>query len=146
MRTSTKFQVMMVTIVLMGGLWGLNGCKEPESATAETDSVPLCMKCGQIKDSALCCQPNQPKCSSCGLVKGSPGCCNIPKGAKTAALCTKCGQIKGSALCCKAGQAKCPACGLVKGSPGCCKIPKALKSTVDDKSLPAEQASLTQVY
>ena len=104
----------------------VNGCKKStdEVSNNKSDSIALCVKCGQIKGDALCCKPDQTKCSHCGLVKGSPGCCKIPKGTTTAVLCSHCGQIKGSELCCKLNQPKCSKCGLVKGSPGCCKIPK----------------------
>ena len=126
MEVSKKCLMIVMATVLIGVFLGVNGCKKSGSRKekAVSDSIQLCLHCGQIKDSDLCCKPDQAKCPKCGLVKGSPGCCNIPKGAKTAAICTKCGQIKGSDLCCKSNQAKCPKCGLVKGSPGCCKIPK----------------------
>ena len=121
--------MVVVAMALVGVFLGGNGCKKSDTAVSKDeksvdDSIQLCIQCGQIKGSALCCQPNQAKCPQCSLVKGSPGCCNIPKGAKTAAICAKCGQIKGNDLCCKPDQVKCPKCGLVKGSPGCCKISK----------------------
>ena len=124
MKANKKYLMIVMAVGLI--FLGINGCKKSgsEAKKAAGDSIQLCLHCGQIKGSALCCQPNLPKCPGCGLVKGSPGCCKIPKDAKTAAICTKCGQIKGSDLCCKSGQTTCPACGLVKGSPGCCKIPK----------------------
>lgn len=92
--------------------------------TCGASVAKVCIKCGQLKGSDLCCKPGQKLCSACKLVKGSPGCCSLPKGANAdVKLCTKCGFIKGSADCCKtAGKKKCPSCGLVKGSPGCCKI------------------------
>ena len=125
MGRTKKCLSVLVAVALVGAFMCGNGCKKSgEGRAAASDSVDLCVSCGQIKGSDLCCQPDQPKCSECGLVKGSPGCCNIPKDAKTAALCAMCGQIKGSELCCKPNQATCPSCGLVKGSPGCCKIPK----------------------
>ncbi len=119
-----------IAIVMAIGLAGIAllgyGCKKSGEGIAKAaETVELCLKCGQIKGSDLCCKPGQVTCSSCSLVKGSPGCCKIPKGAKSAALCAKCGQIKGSELCCKPGQVTCPSCGLVKDSPGCCKIPKS---------------------
>ena len=128
MKTNKKYQMLMLSmVVLVVGLYS-NGCdksdKESSKAgTAYAASVELCLDCGQIKGTELCCKAGQVKCAGCGLVKGSPGCCNIPKGSTKAELCTKCGQIKGTELCCKPGQAKCAICGLVKGSPGCCKIP-----------------------
>lgn len=115
--------MVLAAVALVGAFLCANGCKKSGQAAA-SETVDLCVSCGQIKGSDLCCKPDQPKCSECGLAKGSPGCCNIPEGAKTAALCAKCGQIKDSELCCKPDQPTCPSCGLVKGSPGCCKIPK----------------------
>lgn len=93
--------------------------KPTESKEISSDSFELCVKCGQLKGSELCCKTNQAKCPNCGLAKGSPGCCNIPKGAKSAAICIKCGQMKGAELCCKPDQVKCTDCGFVKDSPGC---------------------------
>lgn len=126
MKANKRYLMIVAVVAVAVAFMGINGCKKSgsEAKKAAGDSIQLCLGCGQIKGSALCCQPNQPKCPSCGLVKGSPGCCKIPKDAKTAAICTKCGQIKGSELCCKPNQPKCPSCGLAKGSPGCCKIPK----------------------
>ena len=112
-------------LVLAGVTIYVNGCKKStnEVSNNKSDSVALCVKCGQIKGTELCCKPDQTKCGGCSLTKGSPGCCKIPKDASTAALCSDCGQIKGSELCCKPDQPKCSKCDLVKGSPGCCKIP-----------------------
>ena len=126
MKANKKYLMILIAVALTVVLPGINGCKKSggEAKKTVSDSIQLCLHCGQIKDGALCCQPNQPKCTSCGLVKGSPGCCKISKDATSAAICTKCGQIKGSELCCKPNQPKCPSCGLAKGSPGCCKIPK----------------------
>jgi len=123
MKLSRKCVLMMMAAALVGLLLCGYGCKKSDEARAD-DSVALCVKCGQIKGSDLCCKPDQAACAGCGLVKDSPGCCNIPKGATEAAICTKCGQIKGSELCCKPNQTICAMCGLVKDSPGCCKIPK----------------------
>ena len=113
-------------LTLTGVTIFVHGCKKStdEVSNNKSDSIALCVKCGQIKGSELCCKPDQVKCASCDLTKGSPGCCKIPKDATTAVLCGHCGQIKGSELCCKPNQPKCSKCGLVKGSPGCCKIPK----------------------
>ena len=117
---------LMMGLTLAGVIIFVHGCKKStdEVSNNKSDSIALCVKCGQIKGDALCCKPNQTKCGSCGLAKGSPGCCKIPQGTTTAAICSHCGQIKGSELCCKPDQPKCSKCGLVKGSPGCCKIPK----------------------
>ena len=54
---------------------------------AEIKAQKLCLKCGQIKGTEVCCKPGQKLCKSCGLAKGSPGCCKIPKGAKKAYYC-----------------------------------------------------------
>ncbi len=114
-----------VAVIIIAVLIGINqfGGSIGGDSVAFGDSIPLCLQCGQIKDSALCCQPNQLICPGCGLVKDSFGCCKISKGATSAAICTICGQIKDSALCCQPNQLICPSCGLVKGSPGCCKLP-----------------------
>lgn len=125
MNANKKWLMIVTVFAFVGASLCGNGCrKSDKEGQAGGDSIKLCIKCGQIKGSQLCCKPGQTKCSSCGLAKGSPGCCNIPKGAQTAALCAGCGQIKGSDLCCKPNQLKCAKCGLVKGSPGCCKIPE----------------------
>ena len=115
-----------VAVIIIAVLIGINqfGGSIGGDSVAFGDSIPLCLQCGQIKDSALCCQPNQLICPGCGLVKGSFGCCKISKGATSAAICTICGQIKDSALCCQPNQVICPSCGLVKDSPGCCKLPR----------------------
>ena len=50
----------------------------------------LCEKCGEVKDSEKCCDPNAERCTKCGLIKDSPGCvqshkqttCPIIKGSK----------------------------------------------------------------
>ena len=121
MNASRKCLKIVLALALVGLLLYSYGCGQSD---AQGDDTELCVKCGQIKGSDLCCKADQAKCEKCGLVKGSPGCCNIPKDAKTASLCAKCGQIKGSELCCKPDQTKCEKCGLVKDSPGCCKIPQ----------------------
>ncbi|MBW8016450.1 MAG: hypothetical protein FVQ82_09700 [Planctomycetes bacterium] len=117
---------LMIALTLTGVTIFVQGCKKSTDDVAKntSDSVALCVKCGQIKGSDLCCKPDQAKCGSCGLTKGSPGCCKIPKDATAAAICSHCGQIKGGELCCKPDQETCSKCGLVKGSPGCCKLPK----------------------
>ena len=127
MVTKKTFVAIAVAIGLTGIVLLGYGCKKSGQGTAmAAETVELCTACGQIKDSEVCCKPDQPKCDGCSLVKGSPGCCNIPKNAKTAAICTKCGQIAGTDLCCKPDQTTCTSCNLVKGSPGCCKIPKQI--------------------
>jgi hypothetical protein len=114
--------IMVLTLVSLAVY--VQGCKKAptEVSNSKSNSIALCVKCGQIKADALCCKPDQPKCGSCSLAKGSPGCCKIDKDSATAAICSHCGQIKGSELCCKPDQPKCSKCDLVKGSPGCCKI------------------------
>ena len=131
MKLNRKHLMMVMGAALLGVLLYVSGCKESsEESGAGTvkaaDSVALCVNCGQIKGSDLCCKPTRDICSKCNLVKGSPGCCNIPKGATEAAICTGCGQIKDSELCCKPNQPLCAMCGLVDGSPGCCRIPKSM--------------------
>jgi len=121
MNASRKCLKIMLALALVGVLMYSGGCGPSDD---QDENVELCVKCGQIKGTDLCCKADQAKCDKCGLVKGSPGCCNIPKDAKTAVICGKCGQIKGSELCCKPDQTKCDKCGLVKGSPGCCNLPK----------------------
>lgn len=117
---------LMIGLALAGVTIFVYGYKKStdEVSNSKSDSIALCVKCGQIKGTELCCKPNQTKCGSCGLAKGSLGCCKIPKDAIAVALCSHCGKIKGSELCCKPAQATCSECGLVKGSPGCCKISK----------------------
>ena len=127
MKVVRKDVIIVLLVIFAAVLLGISGCKKSGSEGSKAGqafgaSVDLCIKCGQIKGSELCCKPNQTICSGCSLVKGSPGCCKIPKDAQTVALCTKCGQIKGTELCCKLNQTTCSKCGLVKGSPGCCKI------------------------
>ena len=126
MKAKKRYLIIVAVVAVAVAFMGINGCKKSgvEAKKNIGDSIQLCLGCGQIKGSTLCCQPNQPKCPSCGLVKGSPGCCKISKNTTSAAICTKCGQMKGTELCCKPNQPKCSSCGLVKGSPGCCKIPK----------------------
>ena len=120
--------ILMMGLTLAGAAIFVQGCKKSNdgvsSSKTESVAIALCVKCGQIKGTELCCKPDQAKCAGCSLIKGSPGCCKIPKDATTAVLCSHCGQIKGTELCCKPNQAKCAKCNLVKGSPGCCKIPK----------------------
>jgi len=95
--------------------------QKPESLPA------ICGKCGEIKGSEKCCNPDAARCDKCGLIKGSPGCCKDlkPKPGETEVyLCPKCGEVLGSEKCCNPGAARCDKCGLIKGSPGCCNLPK----------------------
>ena len=66
---------------------------------AEAKLSEVCLKCGQIKGSDICCKPDQEKCAKCGLVKGSPGCCKIKEGTKKAFVNQKTGKI----ICCAKG-------------------------------------------
>jgi len=73
---------MIVAVVVVAvAFMIINGCKKSDNEVkkATSDSIQLCLGCGQIKGGALCCQPNQAKCAGCGLAKDSPGCCKIPK-------------------------------------------------------------------
>lgn len=123
MRTKRTGKGVVVAVALLSVLLLSQGCKDSNTAQAQTDSVALCTACGQIEGSDVCCAPDAAACAGCDLAKGSPGCCKIEKGAESAAICTKCGQIKGADVCCKPDQATCDKCNLVKGSPGCCKLP-----------------------
>ena len=80
MKASKKPLVIVLAVALSGAVLWVYGCQEPEVTSGKAEkafaaNVKLCLKCGQIKGSKLCCKPNQTKCSKCGLVKGSPGCC-----------------------------------------------------------------------
>lgn len=125
----TKRLVLVLAMAMVGVIFLAGGCKKTEPgggggiAKAQA-AVALCLKCGQIKGSDVCCKEGAVTCDKCGLAKDSPGCCKIAKDAESAAICTKCGQIKGSDVCCKEGAATCDKCGLAKGSPGCCILPK----------------------
>ncbi len=85
MKVSKKYLLIVMAVVIVGAFLCINGCgksdkdKSTGSQTSSADGVQLCLHCGQIKGSELCCKPNQTKCSGCGLVKGSPGCCKLPK-------------------------------------------------------------------
>ena len=75
------FLTLMMALVLAGPVILGHGCKKSDDdvSVSKTDSLAICLKCGQIKGTDLCCKPDQLKCSKCNLAKGSPGCCNIPK-------------------------------------------------------------------
>jgi len=81
--TRRAIVAMVVAIGLAGIAFLGYGCEEPEEGTmgaiGTAKTVELCMACGQIKGSDLCCKPGQAKCPKCGFVKGSPSCCKIPK-------------------------------------------------------------------
>ena len=103
---------------------GSPGCCRVKKGTTET--VELCLACGNIKGSQECagnCGAPKASCLECQRLKGSPGCCKSETQLAEAGLCQKCGLKKGSADCCKLqGKELCAKCGLVKGSPGCCKV------------------------
>lgn len=125
--TRTIWSCLCTALLIVVAATAVLGCeaksKTATESTVSPGAVALCINCGQIKGSDLCCKPGQTPCPKCGLVKGSPGCCQIAKGSdEPVAICAKCGQIKGSDTCCKPGQTLCAKCGLVEGSPGCCKL------------------------
>lgn len=103
---------VMVTAVLGILLWGTGFKKSgKESSNDERTGktvILLCIKCGQIKSSELCCKPDQIKCPKCGLTKGSPGCCKIPEGAQIAAFCTECDKVIVNRVCYGCYTVKCP--------------------------------------
>lgn len=55
---------------------GVSGWKD---AGEKCETAALCPKCGQIKESAVCCKADVSKCDQCGMAKGSPGCCPVSK-------------------------------------------------------------------
>lgn len=55
---------------------GISGWKE---AGEKCETSGLCPKCGQIKESTVCCKADAPICNKCGMAKGSPGCCAVVK-------------------------------------------------------------------
>ena len=76
----TKSLVLVMVLALVGMIFLAGGCKKEEPTNlidvvnAEMDKA-LCAKCGQIKDSAVCCKEGAVKCDKCKKDKGSPGCC-----------------------------------------------------------------------
>jgi hypothetical protein len=84
MNIRKKHLMIAATMAVFVVFLGVNGCKKSDNAGAKSgavyaSSVELCIDCGQIKGSELCCKSDQVKCESCGLAKGSPGCCKLPK-------------------------------------------------------------------
>ncbi len=84
MNISRKYLTTVLVNAFLGVFLCSNGCKKSGKESSNDEeagrtTVLLCVKCGQIKGSELCCKPDQVKCPKCGLVKGSPGCCKIPK-------------------------------------------------------------------
>ena len=74
--------VSLLAVGLVGGCGSASDSKAPSNAAevskdSDANAAAICIKCGQIKGSDLCCKPGQELCSKCGLVKGAPGCCKI---------------------------------------------------------------------
>ena len=121
-------KMLMVAMVSLLGIACLTtGCKKQDPAGQATVSADtqgqmiLCAKCGQLKGSDKCCQPDAEKCPVCGLAKGSPACCKgIDFSKGDVKLCPQCGEIAGSPKCCVQAVEKCSHCGMNKGAPGCC--------------------------
>ncbi|MGI9518808.1 MAG: hypothetical protein ACR2NP_17260 [Pirellulaceae bacterium] len=90
-------------------------------STANKTKVVYCGNCGQIADTAICCQADATVCE-CGMTEGSPLCCvEIPEDLKGKNICS-CGYEAGSENCCKEGAEVCSKCTMIKGSTMCCKI------------------------
>lgn len=104
--------------------------------------LTICPKCGELRDSVKCCEPEAKKCEKCGLNEGSIGCCKHLKPLKegeSIVLCPKCGEQLGSEKCCKPDTVRCEKCGLIAGSPGCCKLPKRLLQDAAAQSAKPQQ-------
>ncbi|MFH1748279.1 MAG: hypothetical protein ABIG44_14695 [Planctomycetota bacterium] len=81
--------------------------------------LAVCSKCGDLKGTAECCNPDAKKCSECGLNKGSIGCCKDLKAAacqKNSATCPKGSAANCTAQCSAADAKKCSGCTAKKGS------------------------------
>jgi len=78
MSTRRKCIAIAAVMLLFGVMLAGYGCKKTESEVQAADSIALCIKCGQIKGTDVCCKPGQTTCDKCGLVKGAPGCCKLP--------------------------------------------------------------------
>ena len=86
---TVKYALTIVFLVTASTLSAGPGCcGAPKKVSSETakkaEAVKLCVKCGEIKGTAKCCNADAKKCSSCNLIKGSSGCCKIDKGAVSA--------------------------------------------------------------
>ena len=84
MKASKKPLVIVLAVALSGAVLWVYGCQEPEVTSGKAGkafaaNVKLCLKCGQIKGTDVCCKADAQKCSKCGLAKGAPGCCKLPK-------------------------------------------------------------------
>ncbi len=99
-------------------------CQKSAEKAPNADVQKLCLKCGQVKGSKLCCKPDQTLCKSCGLVKGSPGCCKIPKGAKEAYYCPKTKKVITSKADCSKLKCKAPEKVQADSSSGGCSLSK----------------------
>jgi hypothetical protein len=122
MKSMYKILLIVISLIFWGGCCkshSHDGHHHGHHHVSHAENL-LCGKCGEIKGTDKCCDPNAQKCE-CGLIHGSPGCCKIEKGDDVK-LCTHCGQIKGTDNCCAKDAKSCSSCGLHKGSPGCCKI------------------------
>ncbi len=125
MRRLSLVMAAVASALMLGACQGKksSSAKPAETTDAKTaGKILICVKCGQVKGSDVCCKEGAAKCGMCGLHKDSPGCCRLGKATEDVCLCTHCGEIKGSDKCCKEGAAKCSKCGLNKDSPGCCRI------------------------
>jgi hypothetical protein len=79
MRTLTRFVAVLLfagVVLTVSGCCAFKGGGGGCGGGGKCLTIkPLCEGCGQVKDSAACCQPGAVKCTECGMVKGSPGCC-----------------------------------------------------------------------
>ncbi len=80
----TKKLVLVLAMATAGMIFLAGGCKKTEPGggigiSEAKAAVALCLKCGEIKGSDVCCKEGAAKCDKCQLAKGSPGCCKLPK-------------------------------------------------------------------
>lgn len=80
---------LTITVALLAGFISYSGYSQccgaktrPEqkaitSETNKTETSKICQKCGEIKGTEKCCNPQAEKCKKCGLNKGSAGCCKL---------------------------------------------------------------------
>ena len=77
MNASRKHLKIVLALALVGLLLYSYGCGQSDAQGGDTE---LCVKCGQIKGSDLCCKPDQTKCDKCagqrfaGLLQHSQRC------------------------------------------------------------------------
>ena len=82
-----KIRILMITVLLM--LFSITVAqaqekpvKEDKNAMTFTQEI-LCAKCGEVKGSEKCCQPEgRTVCDACGKFVESPGCCQTIKAKK----------------------------------------------------------------